>query len=386
MRKQLLIVLIVVTVVGLALVSYPAFATPKAVSNLTLQVNPAINLVLSDKNTVIAAEGLDAQGDSLLEGLDIVGKETPEALRLITDALREAGFLGPEQRILIALHPIEQRLGEAELTALAKNIHQTLDEYLAGQGLLTEVKIVVLTTEVADAVFAAGLLPADYIDDYIDLIAAVGPESAMWVINLQNELGLDRIVFNEEVSTITAALIDMMEAGITKDAALDILNRTLVVDPTLEELATIIAAMIDLHEAGAMEEDIIAVFKLVEEQVAAGMNRALILEEITTITAAKVDMLDAGIPAETALATIKKALQADPTLEELTTITAKMIDLHEKGLSREEALSRIQAAITADPTLEDFDELVEETEIGQPQRGRQLEQQRDQQIEQEHEE
>ncbi|MEW6655212.1 MAG: hypothetical protein AB1394_17320, partial [Bacteroidota bacterium] len=182
------------------------------------------------------------------------------------------------------------------------------------------------------------------------------------------------------------ALIDMMEAGITKDAALDILNRTLVVDPTLEELATIIAAMIDLHEAGAMEEDIIAVFKLVEEQVAAGMNRALILEEITTITAAKVDMLDAGIPAETALATIKKALQADPTLEELTTITAKMIDLHEKGLSREEALSRIQAAITADPTLEDFDELVEETEIGQPQRGRQLEQQRDQQIEQEHEE
>jgi lipopolysaccharide biosynthesis regulator YciM len=197
------------------------------------------------------------------------------------------------------------------------------------------------------------------------------------VLALQGELGLDPALFKEELGTMAAALEDMIDAGITPGNALAILRGALVADPKMEELATITAAMIDLHEAEATQANIMAVFRLVEEQVAAGLNRTLLLEEFSTIIAAKIDMMDAGIAAASAVAVLNSTLTADPTLEELTTITAAMIDLVEKGLSPEEALARIRDAIRADPTLQNFDDLIEleppeneEQEPDRPQPGR----------------
>jgi hypothetical protein len=331
------------------------FAPPRAVASLALQVNPALTLTISGENTVINAEGLDARGEALLTGLDVTGKEMQEVLRIIAGALHEAGLLGDERRILVALYPVGDRAGEAGLTTMADLVRQALSGYLAEHGLVAEVTSVVLTAELADAVRAAGLFPAGY----VDLVAAVGSPMALEVLNLQKELDLDLGLFKEEFGTITAALLDMVEAGIAGDNALAILKGTLAADPQLQELTTITAAMIDLHEAGATQEEMISVFALLEEQIAAGVDRALLLEEITTITAAKIDLLEAGVPAATALAVLRAALAADPKLEELTTITAAMIDLTEEGLSKEEALVKIQAAIKADPTLQQFYDLLE---------------------------
>jgi hypothetical protein len=341
---------------ALVLGVYAAFFTaPQAVASLALQVNPAVTLTLSERNTVIDAEGLDAHGESLLAGLDVTGKQMPEALRLIAEALRETGLLEDGRRVLIALHPVGGRLGEAELTALTGTVRQAFDGYVAEHSLPVDVVSVSLTADLAAAVLASGLLPADY----VDLVTAVGSPIAMRVLNLQKELGLDPALFKEEFGTIAAALIDMKDAGIAGDDALAILKGTLIADPKLEELTTITAALIDLHEAGATQEDIMSVFTLLEEQVVAGIERSLLLEEITTITAAKIDLLDAGVPAATALAVLRTALAADPKLEELTTITAAMIDLIEEGLSKDEALARVQAAIKADPTLQNFDDLID---------------------------
>jgi len=343
-------------VVFLALGAYAAsFAAPRVVAGLTLQVNPAVTLTLGERNTVIGVEGLDAQGESLLAGLEIAGQEMPEALRAIAGALREAGLLGDERRILVALYPVGDRAGEAELATLANTVRQTLSGYLAEHGLAAEVASVVLTAELADAVGAAGPFPADY----VDLVVAVGSPAAMQVLNLQKELGLDPARFKEEFGAIGAAVIDMEEAEIARDNALAILKGALAADPKLEELATITAAMIDLHQAGATQEDMMSVFALLEEQAAAGVERVLLLEEFATITAAQIDLMDAGVPAPTALAVLRTALRADPKLEELTTITAAMVDLVEEGLGKEEALARIERAIKADPTLQNFDDLIE---------------------------
>ncbi len=331
------------------------FAAPQTVASLVLQVNPAITLTLSERNTVIGAEGLDAQGESLLARLDVAGKQTPEALRAIMEALHETGLLADGRRVLIALHPVGARLEEAKLTALTETMNQALATYVAEHALPVDVVSVTLTPELAAAVYAAGLLP----DDYADLVAEVGSPTALQVLNLQKEQGLDPVLFKEEFSTIAAALIDMKEAGIAEGDALAILQRALMADPKLEELTTITAAIIDLHETGATQKDIMSVFTLLEEQVVAGMERTLLLEEFSTITAAKADLLDAGVPASVALDVLRTAITADPKLEELTTITAAMVDLVEKGLSKDEAQARIQAAIKADPTLQNFDDLIE---------------------------
>jgi len=328
---------------------------------VTLQVNPAIMLILDAQNNVIDVEGLDERGEMLVARLDVKDKEISEALSLIADALAGAGLPADERRMFIALHPVRDRIGEAELNALTGIVTQTLGGRLTELGLVMEIKTVVLTAELADAVRVTGLFPADY----VDVVVEVGISAAMGMLNLQGELGIDPILFKEEFGTIGSALADMMEVGIAEADALTILNGALQLDPTLEELTTITAAMIDLHEVGAKPADIALVFHLafdlMEGQIVAGVfvDRALVLEEITTITAAKADMFEAGIPADAALATLRTALAADPKLEELTTITAAMIDLIEKGVSKEEALARIQGAIQADPTLEEFDDLIE---------------------------
>ncbi|MEW6307442.1 MAG: hypothetical protein AB1492_00095 [Bacillota bacterium] len=344
-----------VAVVALVVGGYMAFFTPRAVASLALQVNPAIGLTVSGKDRIMDAEGLDAQGEALLAGLKLEGKKVDEALRLIAEELHKAGLLDPQRRIVIALSPIEDKLPQKALTALTETVRGTLDGYLKEQGLSVKVVSVEVTGELAESARKAGILP----DDYVDLVEEAGSELAMKVLELQAELDIDPELFSDEFDTIAAGLLDMLEAGMTEEAALAILKGTLVTDPELEELSTIVAATIDLHDVGATAEDIMAVLALVEAQLAAGTDRELLLEEITTFTAAMVDLLEAGVKSEAALAMLKTAMEADPTLEELTTITAAMADLIEAGLTEAEALAKIETAIKADPTLEDFDDLIE---------------------------
>jgi hypothetical protein len=148
------------------------------------------------------------------------------------------------------------------------------------------------------------------------------------LVEEQIKAGVDQTLLLEEFTTITAAKADMLEARIIGHNSLAILRGALVVDPTLEELTTITAAMIDLHEVGATQEDIMAVFTLVEEQIKAGVDQTLLLEEFTTITAAKANMLEAGVPAAEALDRIRAAIEADPALQ-------KFDDLIEKYLIEE---------------------------------------------------
>jgi hypothetical protein len=335
----------------LVVVYLTLFAPHRAVANLVLQVNPEIDLVIDGRNFVI---GFSTE-EGVLVGLDLINKEKSEALRIIADALREAGLLGEGRRILVAINPINNRIGEAELIALNSVVDQTIRGYLAEHNLIIAVTSVVITEELARAIQAVGLSPVDY----VDVVVEVGDPAVLAMLGMQEGLGVDPVLFKEEFSTMASALADMKEAGILEGDALAVLRGALIADRSLEELTTITAAMIDLHEVGAGQTEIMAVFDLIEAQLAAGADRALVLEEFTTITAAKADMLEAGIPAAAALDTLRTAMQADPKLEELTTITAAMIDLVEEGVSKEEALTRIQSAIREDPTLQKFDDLIE---------------------------
>jgi hypothetical protein len=229
----------------------------------------------------------------------------------------------------------------------------------------------------AELAKALGLQPADY----AQLVVVFGESGAKAVIKLQAELHLDKAKFRaefrsiaaglidlvqagvpkdaaksflrsalaadprlEEVTTITASLVDLVEAGLPLDAAKEVVRLAIITDPSLEEFTTITAAAIDLHQAGATPGEIIALLELAERQVEAGMvSRTLLLEEISTIAAAKVDLLEAGIPAVFALVVIQEAIALDHSLEELTTITARVIDLKAEGKSNSEALVIVRA-------------------------------------------
>jgi len=221
-------------VLFLLLGTYSTFFTaPQAVASLALQVNPAVTMTISARNRVITAEGLDAQGQTLLAGLDLTGHEVQEALRIIADALREAGLLTPERRIIITLHPVGDRLGTADLAALSGNVRSTLNEYLAGHELPLEVVSSEFTAEFMAAAVEAGLLPSDY----VDLVAAVGYPLARQVLALYRELGLSPARFKEELAGITEAMIDLIEEeGLSQEEALTRIKEAIKAGHTLEDL------------------------------------------------------------------------------------------------------------------------------------------------------
>ena len=219
-------------VLFLALATYNIFfIAPQAVASLIVQVNPAFTIDISARNNVIAAEGLDVQGKALLAELDLTGQDVRAALRIIADALREAGLLSPERRVLIALHPVGDRLGVADLTALSGNVHQAFEEYLAVHGLSLEVVSSELTTEFMDVANEVGLLPADY----IDLVDAFGYPMAGQLLNLYRELGLNPARFKEEFVGITEAMAELIEEeGLSEKEALARIKEAIKAGPTLE--------------------------------------------------------------------------------------------------------------------------------------------------------
>jgi len=482
-RQRWGIVVTAAALIILALAAYQLFLPgPRVMTYLTMQVNPALQLSLDREHKVIGVEGLDEDGEVLVAQMDIQNKGLQQALQEITDALMAGGFLGPERRIVIVLHPIDER-EEENLPDLSAIAHRAVADRLVEMNVQFKVVIQVITKDLYETAIGKGLLPASYVDligvavsedsiksiielgnqlgieqelflkefdtiasamidmveagiteaaaidvlreamkadpnlekvativaDVIDLVeegmseadaldkvkaaigidpeqepqeelqdepvvdpeqepqeeleAEVGPAAATQILDMQTELGLDPALFKEELSTIAASFTDMVEAGITVENALSILRSSLAADPTLEELTTITAAMIDLHEVGASQDDIMATFTLLEEQIAAGVKRDLVLEEFSTIVSAQIDMLDAGISASVALAVLAEAMIADPKLEELTTITSAMIDLVvDEGISAEVALRRIEDAIKADPTLDNLDDLLAKQE------------------------
>ncbi|MCL5982695.1 MAG: hypothetical protein M1571_09345 [Firmicutes bacterium] len=249
-------------VLFLALGAYRAFfVAPQAVASLTLQVNPGITMTISARNKVLDAEALDAPGEALLTRLDVAGKEVPEVLRLMAGALREAGLLAPERRIVVALYAIEEglrpaeRLTPPELSALTENVRQSLLGYMLEQGLPVEVKVAEVTAELDYVARAIGLLPIDY----VDYVAEAGYPLAKEVLKLQKELGIDPALFKEQLGTIRAALVDIRKAGIESQIdALAILKVALAADPKLQKLTTITAAMMDLAEKGLSKETALA--------------------------------------------------------------------------------------------------------------------------------
>jgi hypothetical protein len=338
-RRWGIIVTAAALVLVLAFAAYHLFLPdPRAMAYLTMQVNPALQLSLDREHKVIGVKGVDEGGKALVAQLGIIkNMELPQALREITDVLMDGGFLRPEVRIVVVLHPIDER-EEENLPGLSAIAHQAVTARLVEIGVQIKVISQVISEDLYDTAFDEGLLPADF----VDLIeAGVSENTIKSIIGLGKELGIEQELFLEEFDTIASAVEDMDEAGITANATTELIREAMRVDPSLEEVATITAAMIDLHEAGATQENIMAVFRLVEGQIAANITtRALLLEEFTTITAAKIDMIEAGITtAANASAILEGAMRVDPSLEEVATITAAMIDLHEAGATQENIMA-----------------------------------------------
>jgi len=329
-NRILLMLLALLLAMSMVAIGCPAPRVVR-VAYLTVQVNPALQLSLDREHKVIGVEGMDENGKALVAQLDIQNKELQQALREITAALVDGGFLSPERRIVMVLHPVAER-EKGNLPDLSAIAHQTVTDRLVEMNVQIKVVSQVITGDLYATAIGKGLLPAAY----ADLIeAGVSNDSIKSIIELGTEPGIEQELFLKEFDTIASAMIDMVEAGITEADALAVIKEAMKADPSLEEVATITAAIVDMHEAGLTPAHSLALVKLHLDPAALGIAKETFLEEFSTIAAAMIDMVEAGITEDDALAVIRAAMEADPSLEEVATIVADVIDTHEAGLPPE---------------------------------------------------
>jgi hypothetical protein len=200
------------------------------------------------------------------------------------------------------------------------------------------------TQTLSELAQSVGLQPSDY----ARLVAALGEGAAKAVIRLQAEFGLDKAQFRSEFRGIAEALIDMVQAGLAKDAAMSTLRSAIAANPRLDEVSTIVADKLDLKEAGVSPELIRAFLALHNDLTTLGISPETFLQEHSTLAAALIDMIEAGIGEALAFAVLKEAMRADPSLEEVTTITARVIDLREEGMAVLEALATAKREVLND--------------------------------------
>ena len=179
LKKKVLRIAVPVMLLLLAVLTYQALTVkPQAVAAVTLQVNPALTLTLDNKNTVLEAEGENAEGDVVVADYPVKGKELKEALEGLTMHLHDKGLLRPDSEMIITVHPIDG-LDQEKLSSLSDFAQQIMSESLNRYNVQKPDSFVI-SHGLHLFLKELGLMPLDYVEL---LKANLTEEEIMQVIN-----------------------------------------------------------------------------------------------------------------------------------------------------------------------------------------------------------
>ncbi|MDN5347881.1 MAG: hypothetical protein PWP65_1445 [Clostridia bacterium] len=101
---------------------------------VSVDINPSLELTVSDRERVLEAKPLNGDGEKVLEGLSLKGKKAGEAIKLLTRSASKRGYLarGSEGAVVLTVVPAQEGDREALLAgsrlaaALAEEVRRTL--------------------------------------------------------------------------------------------------------------------------------------------------------------------------------------------------------------------------------------------------------------------
>jgi len=104
--KQLIAAAAIFVVVCAGLLWYGG--APTAAAYLTIDINPSIELAVSNEGKVISARAIDDDGEKLLNKLRLNGLELPEAVKLvIAQAVKDTYIQGSSNNVIMATFTVE---------------------------------------------------------------------------------------------------------------------------------------------------------------------------------------------------------------------------------------------------------------------------------------
>lgn len=135
-----------------------AYALPY--THVTMDMNPSVEYTLNIFDRVIAAEGLDEEGEALLEGLDFRNLTIDEAAAALVEELEADGYFQDEaeDELLIAV----ESQGEGRQLQVATRLQEMLEQKIQNRGLEMAIMAVTMNQEQRQEALGMGLSMGQY--------------------------------------------------------------------------------------------------------------------------------------------------------------------------------------------------------------------------------
>ncbi len=96
---------------------------------ILLDINPSIEISVDKNNNVKEIDGLNADGDNILEGMDLKGESTTDALKNVISEMVDKGYISEEANsVLVSIEGVDQDKSDAIKEQIANSITETLNE------------------------------------------------------------------------------------------------------------------------------------------------------------------------------------------------------------------------------------------------------------------
>jgi len=177
---------------------------------VTLDINPSIELALNCEQRVVRAEGLNAEGKSLVGKLSLLGSTFRQAVKDIGAQAESDGYLTPgKNEIVVTIsqkgikkcEPVQPKGAPAGGSSSEQEIEAVINETLAAA---YQVKMWRVPGEIREKIREAGLTPAKYIAVHVELesstTASAGGSGAAVPVSATVERSGDHHYFEFEVT------------------------------------------------------------------------------------------------------------------------------------------------------------------------------------------
>jgi|GEM_PF-3492767 len=151
---------------GLARIFGPGgLAIEKPSLYVAVDINPSLELALNKEERVVEANSLNTEGKVLLEGLNLRGQHVQDAIRIISKAALEKGYLHPGEEGFLIISVVAEEETEEEIEALdqlAGNLAKAAEEVLQAKHVKAIVKANTFEVELRKQAAKLGLSPGKY--------------------------------------------------------------------------------------------------------------------------------------------------------------------------------------------------------------------------------
>lgn len=111
-----------------------------AVSFVTIDINPSVELGIDINGNVILAKGLNADGEKILQGKEIIGQKSEVAVEIVVDSAIEYGYLAPEKGNNIIINVSGKEDSNRKLVEMTDKLPESAKKVLLKRKLNAQVE------------------------------------------------------------------------------------------------------------------------------------------------------------------------------------------------------------------------------------------------------